>query len=90
MVHREKPGVIHYDGDPIMTDKDICVEIVPNALKCVCSDSEGWKDVAGNLQNMIVEHFNDMYMKSEVMIQKRNQQIQKFNRNIKKKLTGKN
>lgn len=32
-IHRSKPGVIHYDGDPVMTGEDIDVEIKPKGIK---------------------------------------------------------
>lgn len=32
-IHRAEPGVAHFDGDPVMMDRDIQVEIVPTSLK---------------------------------------------------------
>ncbi len=34
-IHRNSPGAIHFDGDPIMTDADVDIEIVPLGLKAV-------------------------------------------------------
>lgn len=34
-IHREKPGVAHYDGDPIMMGEDIYVNIVPAGLRVI-------------------------------------------------------
>lgn len=34
-IHRNEPGLIHYDGDPIMEDKDIEVEIKPKGIKII-------------------------------------------------------
>ena len=34
-IHRNKPGLIHYDGDPIMEGKDIEVEIKPKGIKII-------------------------------------------------------
>ena len=34
-IHRSKPGVIHYDGDPIMTDADVEVELKEKGIKIV-------------------------------------------------------
>lgn len=31
-IHRNKEGVVHYDGDPMMTGKDIYVEVVQDSL----------------------------------------------------------
>lgn len=35
MIHRSKPGVIHYDGDPQMTDSNVEVEIIRKGLKVI-------------------------------------------------------
>ncbi len=34
-IHRSQPGAIHFDGDPMMTDADIDVEIQPLGLQAV-------------------------------------------------------
>lgn len=34
-IHRKQPGAIHFDGDPIMTEADVDIEIVPAGLKAV-------------------------------------------------------
>jgi len=34
-IHREQPGVAHFDGDPIMMGEDIYVSIVPAGLKVI-------------------------------------------------------
>lgn len=39
-IHRSRPGVIHFDGDPIMTDADIIVETVPKGIKMVVNPNK--------------------------------------------------
>lgn len=34
-IHREHPGAVHFDGDPILMENDIDIAIVPNGLKAV-------------------------------------------------------
>lgn len=34
-IHRSKPGAAHYDGEPMMTDKDVEVSIVQKELKVI-------------------------------------------------------
>lgn len=34
-VHRSKPGVIHYDGDPVMTGEDIFIELKEKGINIV-------------------------------------------------------
>ena len=35
---REKPGVAHFDGDPIMLDREISIKIVPGSLNVLVPD----------------------------------------------------
>lgn len=39
VIHRARPGVAHFDGNPLMADKDIEVEIVPAGLNVVVPSS---------------------------------------------------
>lgn len=90
-IHRQDRGAIHYDGDPIDADKDVEVQIVPQALLCVASMKEGMVPPAENIQNFIAEHFNDMYLRSEEILQRNlimTQRIGKLNADIIRKLSG--
>ena len=60
-IHRNKPGVIHYDGDPVMTGKDIDVELRPKGIKIIVNpfaDRESRKP--NMLQNAAAELFNEI------------------------------
>ena len=35
VVHRQAPGVIHYDGDPVMEDKDLTIELREKGIRIV-------------------------------------------------------
>lgn len=90
-IHRQNRGAIHYDGDPIDMGKDIDVEIVPKALMCVASNEEGVTGAATNIQNFIAEHFNEMYLRSEQLLQRNiimTQRFSKLNNDIIRKLSG--
>ena len=39
-IHRSKPGVMHYDGDPIMGEKILRVELIPHGLNVIVSDKK--------------------------------------------------
>jgi len=67
-IHRENPGVIHYDGDPAEAASDIEIAIVPKGLLCVCPKDEGVFDVAETVQNAIVEQLRLAQMRSEELI----------------------
>lgn len=61
-IHRSKPGVIHFDGDPVDTIADVDIAVVPQGLKCICPEDEGVNDIAENIQNEIVEQFKKIKM----------------------------
>ena len=68
------------------------VEIVPQGILCVASSSEGMVAPAENIQNFIAEHFNEMYLRSEELLQRNlimKQRIGKLNSDIMRKLSGK-
>lgn len=48
-IHREKPGVAHYDGDPIMMGEDIYVNIVPAGLRVITPEEPESPEHDGNV-----------------------------------------
>lgn len=91
-IHRSKEGVVHYDGDPMLTGKDVEVEIVHNGLMCVSPSEEGMPTVEVRVQNFITEHFKNMYNKTEELIQeniRKGPRIPKINKDLIRKLSGK-
>jgi tRNA1Val (adenine37-N6)-methyltransferase len=59
-----KPGVMHYDGDPIMGGKDIEVELIPHGLNIIVSDKKKENEPFSLLQQ-ISEIFSGMKPKAE-------------------------
>lgn len=62
-IHRSKPGVIHYDGDPVMTGEDIDVEIKAKGIKIIVN-SHGDKNQRkpNAIQTAACELFNEITM----------------------------
>jgi YegS/Rv2252/BmrU family lipid kinase len=60
-IHRSHPGVIHYDGDPVMTGEDIDVHIEPRGINIVVNP-EGNKAVRqpNAIQTATAELFNQL------------------------------
>ncbi len=88
-IHRNNPGVIHYDGDPVMTGEDISVELKPRGVKMIVNpfaDRSVRKPNA--LQNAAAELFNELNVMRED-ISRQGQHIQALGKVIQKKLTGK-
>ncbi|MCQ2258373.1 MAG: YegS/Rv2252/BmrU family lipid kinase [Bacteroidaceae bacterium] len=92
VISRTKPGVAHFDGDPIQTGTKINVELVPGGLLCVSPVEEGVPEVEVRVQNFLTEHFWNMYNKTEEIIQEniqKRQRMHQLNLDILRKLQGK-
>lgn len=60
-IHRTKPGVIHYDGDPVMAGEDIDVEIKEKGIKIIINPYANKNMRKPNaLQNVLSEIFNEI------------------------------
>lgn len=60
-IHRNAPGVIHYDGDPVMTGEDIDVELKPKGIKIIVNPFADRSERQPNvLQNAAAELFNEI------------------------------
>lgn len=59
-IHREKPGAVHFDGDPISMEKEIDVKIIPLGLLAVINP----KAVEDNAQpNKVVDKISNVVNK---------------------------
>ncbi len=68
VIRRVAEGVMHCDGEPLKTDAVVDTRIVPHALHCVCPLEEGVRELAENIQAMIVEQFSDLMKRSELLM----------------------
>ncbi len=60
-VHRSKPGVIHYDGDPVMTGEDIDIELKPKGVKMIINPFADRNVRKPNvIQNATADLFNEI------------------------------
>jgi len=59
-IHRDKPGVIHFDGDPIITDKDIYVKIEKAGIKVIVNPEAKTEQEPNPFLNAFSEFFNDL------------------------------
>ena len=60
-IHRTKPGVIHYDGDPVMAGENIDVEIKEKGIKIIINPYANKNMRKPNaLQNVLSEIFNEI------------------------------
>ena len=86
-IHRETEGAIHYDGDPIMTGKDVDVHIEHMGIKIVTNPEAVEDDSQPNfLLNAFSDFFNNINNVRED-IEKRGKRIQRVNKVMLRKLT---
>ena len=69
IIHRTKPGAVHYDGDPIEMGETVTVELVPGGLLCISPSKEGMPHMEERVQSFFTEHFRNVYNRTEDLIQ---------------------
>lgn len=86
-VHREKPGYIHFDGDPVMTDADVDISLKSKGIKIVVNpNADKSKRRPNMVQTAFSEFFNDIHAVRED-ITKQGRNIQAINKRLLRKLS---
>lgn len=72
-IHRKEPGYIHYDGDPVMTGKDIEITLKEKGIKVIVNPNANKKLRKPNaVQNAAAELFNEVDLfRKDISRQKR-------------------
>ncbi len=85
-IHREKPGCIHFDGDPTMADADVDISLVSRGIKIVVNpDADKSKRQPNMVQTAFSELFNDIHaVREDITKQSRN--IQAINKKLLRRL----
>ncbi|WP_321437196.1 diacylglycerol kinase family protein [uncultured Bacteroides sp.] len=79
-IHRTNPGVVHYDGDPVMMNEDIDIEIIAKGLKVIVP-KKGTKEL--NVLQKAYDYFGGLKPRGENLVEdlaQKNRQI--IDRNI--------
>ncbi len=85
-IHRDKPGVIHYDGDPVMTGADIDIELKPKGINIIVNTMADRSERQPNaLQNAAAELFNEINEIRDGIAQSR-RKFQQWSKAIQKRL----
>ena len=85
-IHRDKPGVIHYDGDPVMTGADIDIELKPKGINIIVNTMADRSERQPNaLQNAAAELFNEINEIGDGIAQRR-RKFQEWSKAILKRL----
>lgn len=88
VVHRERPGYIHYDGDPLMTEADVDIRLINKGIKIIVNpDADKTKRRPNVIQTALSDFFNDISSVRED-ISKHGRHIQEFNKLILRKLNN--
>lgn len=87
-IRRHKPGVFHYDGDPVMGGENLEVELVPHGLNVVTSIKKEQVE-NGNILQMISGYFSGLKPKGEEFLAKRQSHLFELNRTLLRKLSKK-
>ncbi len=86
-IHRSKPGVVHFDGDPMMAGEDIEVSIVQSELKVIvpcetCKRSgnvlQRAQDYINGLKQLNEAFVEDISHKNRAILDKGKEQIKKL------------
>lgn len=89
-IHRSKPGVVHFDGDPMMAGEDIEVSIVQRELKVIvpcetCKRSgnvlQRAQDYINGLKQLNEAFVEDISHKNRTILDKGKEQIKKLAKN---------
>ena len=83
-IHRSKPGVINFDGDPMQADENVNIKIIQKGLRVIVPKTTVEKDNANVLQRA-QEYVNGIRMINEAIVDN----ITHKNQKIIKKLTRK-
>lgn len=85
-IHRDKPGVIHYDGDPVMTGADIDIELKPKGINIIVNTMADRSERQPNaLQNAAAKLFNEINEIRDGIAQSR-RKFQQWSKAIQKRL----
>ena len=73
-ITRENPGLIHYDGDPVMAGKEIDVRLVEKGIRVVVNpNADKSKRKPNMMQTAMSEFFNDInILREDIYRQGRN------------------
>lgn len=90
-IHRTAAGVVHFDGDPMYSEKDINIEIVAKGLNVIIPSKEE-KEISTNVLQKAQGYVNEIKMLNDAIVEdisNKNKMIIKRNKQLLKKLTKK-
>lgn len=66
-IHRSKPGVVHFDGDPMQAEENVDIELIKRGLRVIVPRIDAEKDNANVLQRA-QEYVNGIKLINEAIV----------------------
>ena len=89
-ITRSQPGVIHYDGDPVMTGAEIDVHLEEKGIKMLVNPFANKNDRKPNMiQSAFADFFNDINAVRDDIhkdIQRQSKRVEAISKLVQKKL----
>lgn len=85
-VHRKEAGVIHYDGDPVMADKDIDISLVPKGIDIIVNPND---EKSQRQPNILQTAFSELFSNIDMIrrdITRQSRKFQALNKTLLRKL----
>lgn len=85
-IHRDQPGLIHYDGDPTMTGEDVDISLIEKGIKVIVNPfADKTKRQPNMMQNVFSDIFNDLHS-IRMNLTKQSRHIQALNQYLLNKI----
>lgn len=88
IINRKKPGVIHFDGDPIIEGKRLEVEMFPHGLNIIVNEDKK-KDTTTSILQQMAEYFTGLTPMSNQSFTQETNRLFALNKQILRKLSKK-
>lgn len=85
-IHRNAPGVVHFDGDPMMMDKDIDVQLIEKGLKVIVNSKQDSDDTP--ITKMFTEFYEELTELGNEIRTRNLKRIDSFNKEVMRRLKG--
>lgn len=87
-IHRTRPGIIHYDGDPVEAGTDLHVSLRSKGIRIVVNpDADKRLRKPNVMQNTFSQVVHELYQKQEEVRRKQLQNVKAINHYIQSKLS---
>lgn len=86
LIHRKEPGVIHYDGEPVMAGKDIDISLVPQGIDIIVNPND---EKSQRQPNVLQTAFSELFFNIDLIrrdVIRQSRKFQALNKTLLRKL----